>query len=140
MQECEHKFDKNNNFSKNTNILQEVGTNSRIHTFRMQAYAENISTMKNTCPQQYLIKTCKAAQDVAENHNNLSYLGIQHKFDEKVKFSKIRHVLQEVGTKCRIHTFSMQNCAENYEKTSNEEKVIVRGAGCCSPTWCCLLS
>ena len=48
MQECEHKFDKNNNFSKNTNILQEVGTNSRIHTFRMQAYAENCEK-NNTC-------------------------------------------------------------------------------------------
>ena len=68
MQECEHKFDKNNNFSKNTNILQEVGTNSRIHTFRMQ------------------------------------------------------------------------KCTENCEKTSNVEKDIVRGARCCSPTWCCLLS
>ena len=41
------------------------------------------------------------------------------KFDKRIKFSKIQYVLQEVGTNSRIHTFRMQECAENYEKTPN---------------------
>ena len=41
------------------------------------------------------------------------------KFDKRIKFPKIRYVLQEVGTKSRIHTFRMQECVENYEKTPN---------------------
>ena len=40
------------------------------------------------------------------------------KFDKRIKFSKIQ-VVQEVGAKSRIHTFRMQECAENLEKTPN---------------------
>ena len=62
-----------------------------------------------------------------------------NKFNENIKFSKIRNILLEVGTNSLIHTFGMQECAENYQKTSNVGEVIVRGGRCCSPTWCCRL-
>ena len=45
-----------------------------------------------------------------------------NKFDENIKFSRIRNILLELGTNALIHTFGMQECAENYEKTSNVEK------------------
>ena len=64
----------------------------------------------------------------------------KHKFDKNNNFSKNTNILQEVGTNSLIHTFGMQECAENYQKTLNVGKVVVRGGRCCSPTWCCLLS